>query len=51
VGPLLEQGYALAVQNRALSRSRDLLLPRLVTGRLNISDVDLGGLLDKEFSL
>jgi len=30
---------------RALARTRDLLLPRLVTGRLDISDVDLGDLL------
>lgn len=29
----------------ALARTRDLLLPRLVTGRLDISDVDLGNLL------
>lgn len=50
VGPLLESAYAVAVQNRALARTRDLLLPRLVTGRLDISDVDLGGLLEEEMA-
>jgi type I restriction enzyme S subunit len=29
-------------RNRQLTATRDLLLPRLVTGRLDISDVDLG---------
>lgn len=33
---------------RVLARTRDLLLPRLVTGRLDISDVDLGHLLPDE---
>lgn len=50
VGPLLDQGFALASQNRALARTRDLLLPRLVTGRVDISDVDLGDLLPKEIT-
>lgn len=31
--------------NRQLQVTRDLLLPRLVTGRLDISDIDLGTLL------
>ncbi len=35
----------LAAENRRLSTTRDLLLPRLVTGQLDISDVDLGDLL------
>lgn len=43
--PILEQRVALTYANRALARTRDLLLPRLVTGRLDISDVDLGDLL------
>ncbi|HMS72232.1 MAG TPA: hypothetical protein PKB03_04290, partial [Baekduia sp.] len=38
----------LSRHNRALTRTRDLLLPRLVTGRLDISDVDLGALLPDE---
>ena len=33
---------------RALATTRDLLLPRLVTGRLEISDIDLGELLPPE---
>lgn len=39
---------ALVRQSFALARTRDLLLPRLVTGRLDISDVDLGDLLPDE---
>lgn len=38
----------LRAQNRQLNATRDLLLPRLVTGRLDISDVDLGDLLPAE---
>lgn len=43
--PILEQRVALTYANRTLARTRDLLLPRLVTGRLDISDIDLGDLL------
>jgi len=35
----------LVQNNAALAATRDLLLPRLVTARLDISDVDLGDLL------
>jgi type I restriction enzyme S subunit len=35
-------------QNEALADVRDLILPRLVTGRLDISDIDLGDLLSEE---
>lgn len=38
----------LASQNHALARTRDLLLPRLVTGQLELSDVDLGALTPDE---
>jgi type I restriction enzyme S subunit len=41
-------GHELSSSNRALVATRDLLLPRLVTGRLDISDVDLGDLLPSE---
>jgi len=34
--------------NRALARTRDLLLRRLVTGWIDVSDVDLDGLLQEE---
>ena len=33
---------------QTLARARDLLLPRLVTGRLDISDLDLGTLVPPE---
>jgi len=36
---------ALRSQADSLATTRDLLLPRLVTGRLDVSDVDLGDLL------
>ena len=45
VGPVGEQISTYERQNRALAATRDLLLPRLVTGRLDISDVALGELL------
>jgi type I restriction enzyme S subunit len=41
----LRLASSLVRHNRALAATRDLLLPRLVTGRLDISDVDLGDLL------
>lgn len=47
-GPMLDQVFALARLNRRLARTRDLLLPRLVTGRLDISNVDLRALLLQE---
>lgn len=34
--------------NRRLAATRDLLLPRLVTGKLDISDIDLGTLTPEE---
>jgi type I restriction enzyme, S subunit len=43
--PLLTAVPELAQFNDRLSAARDLLLPRLITGRLDISDVDLAGLL------
>jgi type I restriction enzyme S subunit len=45
VGPVGEQISGYERGNRVLAATRDLLLPRLVTGRLDISDIDLGGLL------
>ena len=44
---LREVGYLLR-HNGALAATRDLLLPRLVTGRLEISDIELGALLPAE---
>jgi type I restriction enzyme S subunit len=44
----LRTASALKSQCRQLAATRDLLLPRLVTGRLDISDVDLGALAPTE---
>jgi type I restriction enzyme S subunit len=44
-GYYLETAAELVGLNRTLAATRDLLLPRLVTGRLDISGVDLGDLL------
>ena len=44
--PALTQTNHLRRQNRHLISARDMLLPRLVTGQLAISDIDLGDLLD-----
>ena len=48
VAPALRGATALRQSSRALAATRDLLLPRLVTGRVDISDVDLGELLPPE---
>jgi len=45
--PLLGRGADLVAHNRALAATRDLLLPRLVTGRLDIDDINLGDLLSE----
>ena len=44
----LELSTALVAHNHTLAATRDLLLPRLVTGRLDISDVDIGDLLSAD---
>jgi type I restriction enzyme S subunit len=46
--PALSEVANLRGQNRQLSAVRDLLLPRLVTGQLDISDIDLGTLTPAE---
>jgi type I restriction enzyme S subunit len=43
--PMLQEVYERRLQSDALAATRDLLLPRLVTGRLDTSDIDLGELL------
>jgi len=48
IAPLHESALVLAHAKHALAQARDLLLPRLVTGRLDISDVDVGDLLPNE---
>lgn len=46
--PLEEEIEICERHNRHLAATRDLLLPRLVTGRLDISELDLGDLLPPE---
>jgi type I restriction enzyme S subunit len=48
VEPLDQQIAILEASNHQLAATRDLLLPRLVTGRLDISHVDLGALTPTE---
>lgn len=48
IRPARELMATLEDSNRSARATRDLLLPRLVTGRLDISDVDLGDLLPAE---
>lgn len=45
IDPMMAAAGALLAQNIALESTRDLLLPRLVTGRTDIGGLDLGGLL------
>jgi type I restriction enzyme S subunit len=44
--PLFDQISVLAQKNDALREARDLLLPRLVSGELDVSEVELGGIRD-----
>ncbi len=44
----VEWSAELVQQNHTLLATRDLLLPRLVTGRIDISDLDLGALAPAE---
>jgi type I restriction enzyme, S subunit len=48
VAPFYREVLALRRLNPRLANARDLLLPRLVTGQLDISDVDLGVLTPSE---
>ncbi len=48
VGAWRQLSHELRFMNESLAATRDLLLPRLVTGRLDISDIDLGDLLPAE---
>ena len=42
VGPMMALVKNLLQQNRALLEARDLLLPRLVSGEMDVSELDLG---------
>lgn len=48
VMPMLELVLQLRKENDALASAHDRLLPRLVAGQLDISDIDLGVLIPKE---
>jgi type I restriction enzyme S subunit len=48
VRPMFDERIYRTLQTRYFGATRDLLLPGLVTGRLDISDVDLGDLLPDE---
>jgi type I restriction enzyme S subunit len=48
VGPMHEEVLTLKNEVAMLAATRDLLLPRLVTGRLDISEIALGALLPAE---
>jgi type I restriction enzyme S subunit len=48
VTPVHDEVLALKREIGTLAATRDLLLPRLVTGRLDISDVDLGDLVSAD---
>ena len=48
VQPWLEWSAELVRGNHRLAATRDLLLPRLVSGQLDISDIDLGVLTPTE---
>ena len=39
--PLIHQKHNLTEQNRTLSQTRDLLLPRLISGKLMVEDLDI----------
>jgi type I restriction enzyme S subunit len=41
VVPMLEMRNTLAKKNRNLRRTRDLLLPKLISGELDVSDLDI----------
>lgn len=41
VRPMVSQIHTLSVQIEALQRTRDLLLPRLISGKLSVEDLDI----------
>lgn len=46
-GPLFDTAYQLNLQARDLSSLRDLLLPKLVTGQIDVSSLDLDALFEE----
>lgn len=41
ISPIIEQRINLGIQNRKLAATRDLLLPKLLSGELDVSDFDI----------
>jgi len=41
VSPILEQKLTLTKVNRKLIQTRDLLLPRLISGKLSVENLDI----------
>jgi type I restriction enzyme, S subunit len=46
--PMLEEVLQHRRQSDRLAETRDLLLPRLITGQLDVSDIDLGALVSPD---
>ncbi len=45
IDPMIDLRFNLEAQNRVLREGRDLLLPRLVSGELDVSELDMDGVL------
>jgi len=41
VNPIFNMKHQLQGQNNHLSQTRDLLLPRLISGKLSVEDLDI----------
>ena len=45
VRPMLEQAFSLHLQSKSLKGARDVLLPKLVSGEIDVSNLDLDAVL------
>jgi type I restriction enzyme S subunit len=48
VTDMLEAQQVLLIKNANLRRTRDLLLPRLVSGELDVSELEIAGVVEEE---
>jgi type I restriction enzyme, S subunit len=48
VSPLYRLNWGLMEQNRVIAETRDLVLPKLVTGTIDVSKLDLDALLEEQ---
>jgi type I restriction enzyme S subunit len=46
--PLSQEAHELRAENQVCASTRDLMLPRLVRGKLDVADLDLGDLTPTE---